>query len=471
MLELDGLPYVMKCVPEYIDLQGTLRAKINEWYMYYLATGDFYEHNEAKRVGDAQLVEEWKRGSLHPAQMVCSEMSGLIFNEGTRFATNGEGAGVDAANEWLQSWVIETDYQTACNKSAETACALGTSAQLLAFSDVADSGAIDPSGRVSIMRYDARNIFPVAFIEDTVTDVAFTSLASYKNGWAVQVSRVTKEDEGWRIRNRWFTYGGGDIDDIEELNLPEYAPEVYVPGAEPPFAILKPAGTNPYAVNSCMGVSVFDGAIPSIRLTDAAFQNFLNDIELGQKMVFLDEDMIKGDRDNRTLPFDIGKRLFVKVFRGIGGGASHIEEYNPDLRADQNAKVLSTALAVLGMRTGFGAQYWQFDKASHSIITATGEIMEQQALVRTITRHENSFTRPIQDMVTAMLHALGFEGASVRLQFDDSVIIDSEAKRNADRQDVAAGLMPAWRYIKEWRGVDDDEAKQWVAETMALAAL
>ena len=463
----------MKCVPGYVDMQGTLRAKQAEWFGVYAAQGDNYESDRQVRVGDTQAREQWRLRSIHPAQMVCAELSGLIFNEGTRFSVSQSAgsdipqAALDEANDRLQQWVIEEDYQTICNKAAEWSCALGTAAQVLQFGKVLSNGEVATDSDVSVLRYDARYIFPIAFTEDTVSDVAFTSLISLKDGWAVQVTRITRERDGWTIRNHWFDYSSSktDIRELRDLDLADYAREVHVPGDEPPFAIMRPAGTNIYAANSCMGVSVFDGAVPACLLADRAFQNFLNDIELGQKMVFLDEDMIQGDRANRTLPFDIGKRLFVKVFRGIGGASSHIEEYNPSLRADENSKALSTALSVLGLRTGFGSQYWQFDKTARQIITATGEIMDQQALIRTITRHENSYCRPIQDMLSAMLHALGYMGAYVRLQYDDSVIIDSEHQKEQDRLDVAAGLMPAWRYVKEWRGVDDNEAREWIEES------
>lgn len=493
MFQFSGLPYVLKVVPNYIDLNGEMKAKINQWFGYYLTSSEFYNH-EGENTGalSKTVTEKWKRETLHPAQMVSQEMANLIFNEDTQYHVeaivdkqgnvNSAKESVRKADDWLQSWAKLNDYQTICNESTEWACSLGTSAQLLHFSKVNENtGLVDPESDVNVVRYDARYIFPIAYTKDSITDVCFVQLINMKNKWAVEVSRVKKDSNPdgtiiWKIKNRWFKFGGGEfvlsgdekkraeqIENIEEISESDFVDEIIIPCEYPPFALLRPAIENIYAVNSCMGVSVYDGAISAIRLCDLAMSNFINDIELGQKMVFIDEDMMQGDRENLTLPWDVGKRLFRKVFRGIGNDSKHIEEYNPSLRTAENEKALSTALTMLGMRTGFGATYWQFDKATHSVMTATAEVLDQQALIRTITRHENSFRRPIQQMLSCMLAAKGWN-ATVTLAYDDSVIIDTEHQREVDRAEVAMGLMPAYVYIMKWNGLDEAKAKAWVAE-------
>lgn len=474
MEHFDGLPYVTQAVDGYTDKQGNLRAKQSEWLGLYMADSQFYEHRGTVRANGASddsktVTESWARGSLHPFKMICTELANGIFNEGTGFAASG-----DAANDWLQGWVEATDYQTVCNRSTEWCMALGASAQVLSFSKVAADGKPAPDTDVSIVRYDATQIFPISYTDDDVQQVAFTLLTTYAGEWVVQVSVCTLTADGWEIANTWYEYGGADLSrdkwsEIKRIEPDDMAAVVRL-GYKPPFAIMRPALTNVYAANSPLGVSAFDDAIPAGKLVDLAFCNFLNDIELGQKMVFLDEGMLHGDRGNLTVPFDVKKRLFVNIDRGLGEGAAHIDEYNPSLRSEENLRALSTALSALGLRAGFGAEHWKLDRVTGSIQTATATMMARQDMVLTFKRHENSMRRPLQDMLACMLEAKGFDARGVCVRFDDSILQDTDRQREIDRAEVAAGLMPKWVYVMKWNSVTEDEAKQWVAEAEALTA-
>lgn len=469
MFDFDGLPYVMQAVPDYVDQQGMLRAKQAEWLGLYTAQDAFYAHTGTAHgngaANDSKTVtESWSRGSLHPFRMICTELANGIFNEGTQFAASGE-----AANDWLQGWVQATDYQTVCNRSTEWAMALGSSAQLLSFAEVAPDGVPVTGTGVQVVRIDARNVYPISYMDDDVLEVAFAMLTTYAGAWVVQVSVCHREPDGWEIDNYWYRYGGAalsksDWKDIKAIEVDDMAAHVKL-GQYPPFAIVRPALTNIYAANSPLGVSAFDDAIPAGKLVDLAFANFLNDIELGQKMVFLDEGMLQGERGNLTVPFDVKKRLFVNIDRGIGEGSKHIDEYNPSLRSEENLRALSTALSSLGLRAGFGAEHWKLDRVTGSIQTATATMMARQDMVLTFKRHENSMRRPLQEMLACMLEAVGYPAERVSVRFDDSILQDTDRQREIDRAEVAAGLMPKWVYVMKWNSVTEDEAKAWVAES------
>ena len=469
MYQFDGLPYILQAVPDYQDNQGMIRAKQAEWLGLYMANDSFYKNSDTVRANgtDAQVTESWARGSLHPFKMICTELANGIFNEGTEFKTG------DLANDWLQGWVEAKDYQTVCNRSTEWAMALGTSAQLLSFSKVTPDGTPAPDTDAEIVSYDAQNVYPITYTADDVSEIAFALLTTYNGEWAVQVSVCRHEEDGWTIENTWYRYGGANLSrkewsEISEIEVDDLARFVRL-GHKPPFAILRPALANIYAANSPLGVSAFDDAIPAGKLVDLAFCNFLNDIELGQKMVFLDEGMLQGKRGNITVPFDVKKRLFVNVDRGIGEGSKHIDEYNPSLRSEENLRALSTALSMLGLRAGFGAEHWKLDRQTGAVhTTATATMMARQDMVLTFKRHENQFRKPIQDMLSCLLEAKGYGEQQVAVCFDDSILQDTDRQREIDRQEVAAGLMPKYVYIMRWNAVDESEARQWVADTEAL---
>ena len=409
MYQFDGLPYILQAVPDYQDNQGMIRAKQAEWLGLYMANDSFYKNSDTVRANgtDAQVTESWARGSLHPFKMICTELANGIFNEGTEFKTG------DLANDWLQGWVAAKDYQTVCNRSTEWAMALGTSAQLLSFTKVTPDGTPAPDTDAEIVSYDAQNVYPISYTADDVSEIAFALLTTYNGEWAVQVSVCRHGEDGWTIENTWYKYGGANLSrkewsEISEIEVDDLARFVRL-GHKPPFAILRPALANIYAANSPLGVSAFDDAIPAGKLVDLAFCNFLNDIELGQKMVFLDEGMLQGKRGSITVPFDVKKRLFVNVDRGIGEGSRHIDEYNPSLRSEENLRALSTALSMLGLRAGFGAEHWKLDRQTGAVhTTATATMMARQDMVLTFKRHENQFRKPISDMLACLLEAKGY---------------------------------------------------------------
>ena len=469
MYQFDGFPYILQAVPDYQDNQGMIRAKQAEWLGLYMANSTFYQNSDTVRANgtaDAQVTESWSRGSLHPFKMICTELANGIFNEGTEFKTG------TIANDWLQGWVRAKDYQTVCNRSTEWAMALGTAAQLLSFTKVTPDGRPAPDTDAEIVSYDAQNVYPISYTADDVSEIAFALLTTYNGEWAVQVSVCRHEADGWTIENRWYKYGGANLSkkdwsEIREIEVDDLARFVQL-GHKPPFAILRPALANIYAANSPLGVSAFDDAIPAGKLVDLAFCNFLNDIELGQKMVFLDEGMLQGKRGALTVPFDVKKRLFVNVDRGIGEGSKHIDEYNPSLRSEENLRALSTALSMLGLRAGFGAEHWKLDRQTGAVhTTATATMMTRQDMVLTFKRHENQFRKPIADMLSCLLEAKGYGEQSVTVVFDDSILQDTDRQREIDRQEVAAGLMPKYVYIMRWNAVDEAEARQWVADTEA----
>lgn len=47
----------------------------------------------------------------------------------------------------------------------------------------------------------------------------------------------------------------------------------------------------------------------------------------------------------------------------------------------------------------------------------------------------------------------------VSIDFDDSIIVDTESQRAQDRQDVNMGVMSVLEYRMKWYGEDEDTAK------------
>ena len=55
----------------------------------------------------------------------------------------------------------------------------------------------------------------------------------------------------------------------------------------------------------------------------------------------------------------------------------------------------------------------------------------------------------------------------VTIDFDDSIIEDTAAQREIDRQDVRDGLLAPYEYRMRWRGEDEETAKMRVSESQS----
>ena len=59
----------------------------------------------------------------------------------------------------------------------------------------------------------------------------------------------------------------------------------------------------------------------------------------------------------------------------------------------------------------------------------------------------------------------GFGGDyDVQFYWDDSMITDANTEQLLDMQKVQLGVMPKFRFIMKWEGVDEKTAKQWLQE-------
>lgn len=159
-------------------------------------------------------------------------------------------------------------------------------------------------------------------------------------------------------------------------------------------------------------------------------------------------------------------------------GRPMITEYNPSLRADEDVRMLSTALQVLGKRCGFGTKYYALDE-SGGVATAKQVASDNAEMMRTVHKHEQIVRPAIEGIVTAaasVCRSLGglaipdIEGA-VNVVMGDSIIQDDDSLRERDRADVAAGLLAPWRYMVRWQGYSEDEAREECGLADASSAL
>ncbi len=141
-----------------------------------------------------------------------------------------------------------------------------------------------------------------------------------------------------------------------------------------------------------------------------------------------------------------------------------------------NRTAINTGLALLGKRAGFGIEYYELDKDGAIGKTAKEVASANAELMRNAHKHEKKIEVALNQICTAAVElakqfidkTLSSVDGLITVNFGDTIIEDDTSARENDRADVAAGLMPAYKYAMTWHGLSEEEAKAWTQDEPAI---
>ena len=465
----------------YRDTACPMAAKIEEWRIWYEASGDYWDGTDTDSQGNTFKVH---RLSVHPAEMVCEDWASILFNEDPdceSIATVGDGEeGLAGADEALTKWLASTDFAHRGRELVEDAMWSGTAAWELRLEGVPEDGMPDEGVRIAYARHDARHIVPLTYDGDDCTDCAFTAGVTVGGRRYTQVTVHRAASEGGREILTAFFDGSG-----RKVALDGYSERVHVPGAAvPTFAIVRPGIKNTYWPFSPFGVSVFDRAMGTVALADDAVDNMHRDIYLGQKMLGLPEHMLRREEDGTyTVPRAKDQQLFLTLVDNqsvYDRGGLGVVEYNPDLRMSDNRLALKTSLEVLGMRCGLGKDYYSLDESGNAVAKTAKEVASsEKTLLRNAEKHKHSLEAGVRRVCESALELMRLlQGldipdctGKVRVHLADAIVEDDATERDRDLKDVASGVMAGWEYRAKWYGESEDDARARAAEASEAGLL
>lgn len=445
------------------SVDNSMDAYIQAWYDWYSGKADWYKDAYTDMQGQRRKRD---RLTIRPAKRVASEWASLLVTDDTQVSVEGA-----AANEWLQDFLDRANFWPTGQLIVEKAFALGTAAWALWF-DVQDGGA-----DVKVRRYDARMVRPLSWDEEGVTECAFVTRASVKGERADQLQVHAWDAETASYHIRTYLFVDSREQDAEAAGILE---DFDTEQACPTFGIVKPALENTYVDLSPYGQSAFADAVDGVKAVDLAFDSMFAEVELTGAKVFVDESMVDvRSQDGKVIP---SPKVDGRLFRRLAGKDATkdlIDIYSPNIRIEPLRSAFDVALAQLGEMCGFGQQYFALDK-NGSITTAktAKEVMSgNSTLMRNVRKHENVLRGAIQRVVTSLLNCARIHcGAAieenfgpVRVQFDDSVITDTQTEKEMALAEISVLGTPELkrRYLMKWHGFSEQEA----AEAVPSAAV
>lgn len=429
----------------------SMETYIHGWYDWYSGVDAWYKDGYVDLAGRKRQRD---RMSIRPAKRACREWASLLMTDDT--AVSVETA---KANEWLQDYLNTANFWPTGQMVVEKAFAMGTAAWALWF-DVGAEGTT-----VKVRRYDARMVRPLSWDEEGVSECAFVTRVSLrgKRGDQLQVHAWDADTGSYHIATYLFV--DGHEQDAESQGV---IADFDTQQSAPTFGILKPALENTAVDLSPYGMSVFADAVDAIKAVDLAWDSIYQEVELTAAKVFVDEALVDvRSKEGKTIPTPkVDGRLFRRL-TGQDVTKNLIDIYSPQIRIEPLRSAFDVALAEFGELCGFGQQYFMLDRDG-GLKTATEVSADNSTLMRNVRKHENCLRGAIQRIVTALLNcarihcgaAIEEDFGAVSVQFDDSVITDTQTEKNMAMAEIAALGLPILkqRYLTEWYGMSKEEA-------------
>ena len=284
-----------------------------------------------------------------------------------------------------------------------------------------------------------------------------------------------KDNGDYTIKNKAFLSSGRSYD-LKEIPLnsiddwSEIQEETTFYNMELPFfVVLKYPQSNNIDENCGLGVSCFSNSIEQFEDIDVAYTRLVDEINSSNKIVFVSNFAI--DTNNHDVLRGKNSRLPNYVM-GLEFGVNEettIHEHNPQLQTEVRKSGINALLGYIGYQCGFSNGYFQFNEKT-GLTTATQIEADQQRTVQTISLLRKVIENGIRKLFDITLTMSGIfdnivasKNIEISFYFKD-ITANFEEDRKRNLKLVEKNILPKWKYLVEFEGYTEAEAKQMVSE-------
>lgn len=452
---IDVAKYIKQYFPnQEVETQSGYLSLWEGWYKGYVDSFHDYSVYNGKKA-----VKKTKK-SLNIAKKACEDWANLLLNDKCSVTIKDQ--------EKLDKVFADNNFWVEGNNLVEKYMALSMGAFVESLENVTidDDGNVVKTDKANV-RYDyitAKKIYPITFYKGKLVECAFVSEGTRNVNISIHKLDDNKEYE---VINVTLTTGEGGTLEKEDIYT------FKTKSKKPLYQILKPNVANNIDIDSPLGISIFANAIDTLQAIDNAYDSFDTEIQCGRRRIFVDEKFIEIDKNGEVdAVFDHNDTTFYITPAREGAQGDNpqlIQELASQLRTNDISLALQEQLNVFSASVGFGKNYYTFGASGggRPIQTATGIIAQNSDMFRAIKKHEILLEKAIVDMVEMTAYLINefttnkMEiGDGVVVNFDDSIIEDTESQKSSDRIDVTNGVMSKVEYRMKWYGEDEKTATQ-----------
>lgn len=444
----------------YSTITEAFYSKVAEWKSWY--QGDVKGFH-SYRVRNGESMVNCKRYSLGMGKKLCEDWANLLMNEKVQITLEGQ-----KEQEFIDRVLTENNFTVKANEMQEMKSALGTVAYIprVIGQEINEGGEIVPGNASGIILdyVTIENIYPLAWQNGFISECAFSSVVT-RNGHDYLYLQIHHKDNSgsYIIDNRIYRYDNEMLADEQLANVKGFEnipPVVHTGRDKRQFVIDRLNIANNFNYLLPTGIAVYANAIDVLKGVDIAYDSYVNEFRLGKKRIMVKPSAAKY-LDGEPV-FDPADVAFYVLPEDVSDGAV-ITPIDMTLRTAEHNTGIQDQLNILSGKCGFGETYYRFDGGS--VATATQVISENSAMFRTIKKHEIVLEQALVELCrillqlgnTAMNAGLN-KDVAITVNFDDSIIVDTESQRAQDRQDVSMGAMRLLEYRMKWYGEDKETA-------------
>ena len=427
---------------------------IDEWLEWY--QGEVRKFHNYK-IYNGMVTTELKRYRLGMAKKICEDWANLLLNE--KVSINA-GDYEERLNDILQ----ENNFKVRANQLVEIAFALGTGA-------LVEYLGADGNPVIDYIRADM--IYPLSWDNGDITECAFGSnrIVDGKEIIYLQIHRkgispeegedaLQENPDTYYIENKYV-----DAESGKELDTPDSVLPLIDTGYDRPFfQIITPNICNNIDLDSPLGVSVYANSISQLKGCDLVYDSYMNEYVLGRKRILVPLSNAKRQmqEDGVSVPaFDPNDTVYY-LLPDDRNNSQNLTEVDMTIRASDHELGIQRCLDILSLKAGMGTGRYQFENGG--VKTATEVISDKSDLYQ--NRQKNAII--IEAALISMAQAVAFLDSGradldVTIDFDDSIIEDTNTTIDRNIKLVQAGLRSKLKAIMEIDKCTETEAKEELA--------
>lgn len=444
-------------------------TKIMEFKEWYEGETKWHEY----KIWTGKKRKKQKHLSLGMAKTTCEDMASLLMTEKVEIRCSN-----DTANSLLQKVLKKNNFKVMANQLVELSWALGTGSFVVSVKEGADMNNLTVDDiLVSYIHGDF--IFPIKWDNGTITDCAFVVIGNKEGDVTYKImSYVYDAKEKQYLEYVEEVDGDGGV--VKSTEIIEGVDRIEDKGNQyktrlkhSPFQIIKPNIVNNFDKTNPMGMSIFGNAIPVLKSIDEIYSSYKNEFRLGRKRIFVKAGLqairYEKDKDTWIDYIDENEVVYQQLADEWENNKPPIYESNMTLRVDDHNKAMETQLNILSRKVGLGENFYTFNNGS--ISTATQIISSNSSLFRNIRKHELVLEPALIGLAEAICEYLQVDPGEITVDFDDSIIIDTESEKNQAMQEYQAGLIDKVEYFVKTQKMTRNQAKEHVDEMTATGTM
>lgn len=297
-----------------------------------------------------------------------------------------------------------------------------------------------------------------------ITSMVFSSQITKSDKRYTRLEVHTLENTNYTIENKAYvteSYNssmlGREISLFEVSEWADLEPRTVIENIEKPlFAYYKVPLTNNIDAKTCLGVSVYNKAIDSIRKADVQASRLDYEYESAERSIYADIDALRNQE---------GKERRSKIVKTLNTGEDGFyKEFSPTLRDEGFIRGLNKIKQEIEFQCNLA--YGTISDPSQVDKTATEINASKQRSYASVSQMQHSLEKALKHLVYILdvycdLYDLAPKGEyEVSAEWDDSIIVDTESEQRIRLQETNLGLGSKLDYLC-WRyGLTEEQAQE-----------